>query len=122
MNKQSCLWKPACRYVHPEDGEFMPVRSTQRQSIAKLCYYPDNCPRGGPGICSFLHPSSSTNQGFTHTDLSRPPPGYRPNQTHQRYNASAEVQQRGWVNIRTPEMHTATDCPNLWQGMRNLSL
>ena len=47
MNGQRCLWKPRCRYIHPEDGEVMPQR-VQRNQV----------------------------QGFVLPDLATPPPGY----------------------------------------------
>ena len=120
-NSVSCVWKPQCRYVHPEDGDVMPVKNTRRQSTAKLCYYPENCPRGGPGVCSFLHPPT-TNQGFTRTDVSQPPPGYRQHQTQQMFRGTIEVQQRGSVMVKNPNMHNAADCLNLREILGKLSL
>ena len=31
-NGESCVWTPRCRYVHPENGEVLPVRSVERNT------------------------------------------------------------------------------------------
>ena len=118
-NKEACVWKPSCRYIHPEDGEFLPVRSTRRQSTAKLCFYPNNCPRGGPGICSYIHLPSPINQGFTLTDTSQLPPGYRLYPIHQRYIGAPDLQQRGWVSTN---IHSAQDFPHLRESLKHLTI
>ena len=80
QNGYSCAWKPCCRYVHPEDGETIPAwapREGGRRSQAKPCYWSaEECPRGGPGSCSFPHTLQPSNQYFLSQQLSQPPPGY----------------------------------------------
>ena len=46
-DKEACVWKPQCKYVHPEDGEALPVRGEPR-----------------------------VRQGFGSQDFSRQPPGW----------------------------------------------
>ena len=31
-NKEACVWKPQCRYIHPEDGESMPALNVVKGS------------------------------------------------------------------------------------------
>ena len=79
-NGEGCSWKPGCRYVHPEDGESIPPRATRggaRESRAKICHWSAReCPRGGPGSCSYVHQPEPINQGFLTPDVSQPPPGF----------------------------------------------
>ena len=79
-NGRDCTWKPRCRYLHPEDGETMPVRIAKeggRRPQVKHCHWSaEECPRGGPSTCSFLHRTQQNNQDFVTPDVSRLPPGY----------------------------------------------
>ena len=58
FNGVACNWKPICRYVHPEDGEAIPVRAV----------------RGGGNLGV---QRSMRNQDFASPDVSQLPPGYR---------------------------------------------
>ena len=31
-DKQACNWKPRCKYLHPEDGEFLPAQNVAKDS------------------------------------------------------------------------------------------
>ena len=78
-NGPSCTWKPGCRYVHPEDGETIPVREALwqegRRPQVKVCYWSAaKCPRGGPATCTFTHRPEPNNQGFASGKYRRPPP------------------------------------------------
>ena len=80
LNGTGCTWKPRCRYVHPEDGETIPLRAPReggRESYARPCHWSANeCPRGGPGTCTFVHKPQPSNQGFATPAFSQLPPGY----------------------------------------------
>ena len=78
-NGPSCTWKPGCRYVHPEDGETIPVREALwqegRRPQVKVCdWSAAKCPRGGPATCTFTHRPEPNNQGFASGKYRRPPP------------------------------------------------
>ena len=120
--KESCGWKPRCRYVHPEDGESLPVqrvREGPREGMARICFYPTNCPRGGPlaqgGFCSYFHPNSTTVQDFISLDYSQQPPGWSrlppPAQTREQEQNLQEV--RGAVRVIVPNRMCRKQYPNL---------
>ena len=77
-NGPSCRWKPRCRYIHEEEGETIPRRAPRtggRGSQVKNCFWSaTECPRGGPGTCSYAHVPQVVNQGFPTIDVSQPPP------------------------------------------------
>ena len=117
--KQSCGWKPRCRYVHPEDGESLPVqrlREGPREGVIRNCFYPNNCPRGGPvaqgGFCSYFHPNSPRVQDFVSLDYSQQPPGWSrlppPAQDREQ-----EQEVRGAVRVIVPNRRCLKQYPNL---------
>ena len=60
FNGPNCTWKPRCRYVHPEDGEFIPPRA-DRQVTGLQSRVP-----GG---------EERRDQGFVLPEINQPPPG-----------------------------------------------
>ena len=85
FNGPACSWKPGCRYIHPEDGESIPVRTSWeegRRSRGKPCHWSAaDCPREGPATCIFIHSPQQDNsvtetQGFGERRLSQPSPSY----------------------------------------------
>ena len=114
-DKETCAWKPRCRYVHPEEGEALPVRGVRegpREGRARICFYPTNCPRGGPvaegGSCSYFHPNPANPQDFVSLDYSQPPPGWSSPPP------PAQVREtRGAVSVIVPNRMCLIQYPNL---------
>ena len=67
-DRQTCTWKPCCKFVHPEDGDQMPSRniSMNQQTPEKMTKKTNN---------QRLSPVTTRNQqNFHQTDFSQPPP------------------------------------------------
>ena len=117
QNKETCSWKPRCKYVHPEDGESLPIRDRQErvpapaQRLQRLHFPPQAAPQG--------HQEPSGSQGFGHPDVGHHPPGWtqipppiyrNPEQIIE--NITKQIQEMV-MNVVTPNLMSLTQFPNL---------
>ena len=59
-DKEACVWKPQCRYVHPEDGEALPERRVRGGHIERMVsqdFGPQHLSQQPPGWSQFPPPT-----------------------------------------------------------------
>ena len=55
-DREACVWKPRCKYIHPEDGEVIPARNVEKGS-ERQGFGPNNYTQQPPGWTRLPPPS-----------------------------------------------------------------
>ena len=110
-NKESCVWKPRCKYIHPEDGESLPAQNVGRASVRQGFGSP-NISQQPPGWNHLIPPT------LPHT-----PPTAAP---HQDQSSQVEQERRAnvigeLIKLMIPNLMCLTEFPSLVrkQNLRN---
>lgn len=83
-NKETCRWKPRCKFIHPEDGESLPGRSRQDQVSVSGPRSSEHHPSQGAAAPARVAATTSTpppspppaQQVFSNPDMASQPPDW----------------------------------------------
>ena len=114
QNKDTCTWKPRCKYVHPENGESLPVKQARVFSALQMSQGQSFHQAASKG-----HQGGSGSLGFGSPDIGRHPPGWTqiPPPTYQSpgqvmENIKKKIQEM-MMNVIVPDLMCLSQFPNL---------
>ena len=104
QNKETCTWKPRCKYVHPEDGESLPVRQARVLTTPQRSQgHQGQAQSQNFGSPKMVHHPPSWSQ--------IPPPAYQ-SQEHIMENIQQKIQEM-MVNVIVPNLMSLSQFPNI---------
>ena len=109
-DKEACVWKPQCKYVHPEDGEALPVRSVRSRplvSIMRQDFGPQVFNQQPPDWRSIPPPTLSPT-------LPPPPHPAQGSQQEDQKRKTYVIQE--FLRLMVPDIMCMNEFPNLKRG------